>query len=175
MATLRDGLSLLARRDFAKLFIAYLISYSGTAMAPIAMAFGVLDLTGSTRASSIVIAAPVAAQIAILLVGGALADRTSRKRMLVRADSLAMGAQLTIAWLFLTEALMICSLGGVLGMALGSAASWIIARLAGWQVLVTPEVVLAAVLSAGATGLVFGYFPARKAARLLPATALRSE
>ena len=102
MATLRDGLSLLARRDFATLFTAYLISYSGTAMAPIAMAFGVLDLTGSTRASAIVIAAPVAAQVAILLVGGALADRTSRKRMLVLADSLAMSAQLTIAWLFLS-------------------------------------------------------------------------
>ncbi len=88
----------------------------------------------------------------------------------------ALGARRrTIAWLFLTEALMICSLGGVIGIALGSAASWIVARLAGWQVLVTPEVVLAAVLSAGATGLVFGYFPARKAARLLPATALRSE
>ena len=88
----------------------------------------------------------------------------------------ALGAsRRNISWLFLTEALVICTLGGVLGMALGSGAAWIIARLADWQVLVTPEIVLAAVLSAGVTGLVFGYFPARKAARLLPAAALRSE
>ena len=82
---LREGLSLLKRRDFAKLFTAYFISYSGTAMAPIAMAFGVLDLTGSTRDSAYVIAAPVVAQIALILIGGAIADRTSRQRMLVAA------------------------------------------------------------------------------------------
>ncbi len=102
MSEFRHGLALLRRRDFAKLFSAYLISFSGTAMAPIAMAFGVLELTGSTVASSIVIAAPIAAQIVVLLLGGALADRTSRQRMLVLADSLAMCAQLFIAWLFVT-------------------------------------------------------------------------
>lgn len=101
MSPIRDGLSLLGRRDFAKLFAAYLISFSGTAMAPIAMAFGVLELTGSTSASAIVIAAPIVAQITILLVGGVLADRSSRKRMLVLADSLAMCTQGTIAFLFL--------------------------------------------------------------------------
>jgi MFS family permease len=84
------------------LFVAYFISYSGTAMAPIAMAFGVLDLTGSTRDSAYVIAAPVVAQIALILIGGAIADRTSRQRMLVTADTLAMCTQLTIAYLFLS-------------------------------------------------------------------------
>jgi len=102
MSAFRHGLALLRRRDFAKLFSAYLISFSGTAMAPIAMAFGVLELTGSTMASSIVIAAPIAAQIVVLLLGGALADRTSRQRMLVLADSVAMCAQLIIALLFIT-------------------------------------------------------------------------
>jgi predicted MFS family arabinose efflux permease len=101
-SNLRDGLSLLKRRDFAMLFTAYFISYSGTAMAPIAMAFGVLDLTGSTRDSAYVIAAPVVAQIALILIGGAIADRTSRQRMLVTADTLAMCTQLTIAYLFLS-------------------------------------------------------------------------
>jgi MFS family permease len=101
-SNLREGLSLLKRRDFAMLFTAYFISYSGTAMAPIAMAFGVLDLTGSTRDAAYVIAAPVVAQIALILIGGAIADRTSRQRMLVAADTLAMCTQLTIAYLFLS-------------------------------------------------------------------------
>jgi MFS family permease len=71
-------------------------------MAPIAMAFGVLELTGSTRDAAIVIAAPTIASIGILLVGGVLADRTSRHRMIVLAEFLAMLAQFSIAYLFLS-------------------------------------------------------------------------
>jgi hypothetical protein len=44
----KEELKLLRQPNFAKGFFAYLVSYSGTAMAPIAMAFGVLELTGST-------------------------------------------------------------------------------------------------------------------------------
>lgn len=100
--TIRQGLKLLSKPDFARLFFAYLITFSGSAMAPIALAFGVLDLTGSTRDSSFVIAAPIVAQIAILLVGGALADRTSRQRLMVLAELLAAASQAMIALLFLT-------------------------------------------------------------------------
>lgn len=71
-------------------------------MAPIAMAFGVLELTGSTDDAAIVIAAPTLASIAVLLVGGVLADRTSRKLMIVLAEIIAMLAQFTIAYLFLS-------------------------------------------------------------------------
>tara|TARA_B100002003_G_scaffold250551_1_gene290354 strand:- start:15549 stop:16805 length:1257 start_codon:yes stop_codon:yes gene_type:complete len=99
---IREGLKLLNRPDFAKLFVAYLISYFGTAMAPIAIAFGVLDLTGSTKDSAIVIAAPTTAQIVVILIGGTLADRSSRKHMLVIADSLAMTSQIVIAYLFIS-------------------------------------------------------------------------
>lgn len=98
----RKGLALLKRPDFAKGFFAYLVSYSGTAMAPIAMAFGVLELTGSTADSSFVIAAPVTAQLILLLMSGTLADRTSRQKMLVGSDIFAMLAQLIIAFLFLS-------------------------------------------------------------------------
>ena len=49
-------------------------------MAPIAMAFGVLELTGSTRATSIVIAAPTLASIGVLLIGGVLAWMLARRR-----------------------------------------------------------------------------------------------
>jgi len=99
---IKEGLGLLKQRDFARLFTAFLITYSGNAMAPIAMAFGVLELTGSTRDASFVIAAPTVAQIMMLLIGGALADRSSRQRLMVSAESLAATSQFIIATLFLT-------------------------------------------------------------------------
>ena len=92
--SIRDGLKLLSNRNFAKRFAAYLITYTGTAMAPIAMAFGVLDLTGSTSDSAFVIAAPIAAQVVIILLGGTLADRWSRQKLMVSAESLAGVRQL---------------------------------------------------------------------------------
>ena len=98
----RAGLALLREHDVSRLFVAYLVTYTGTAMAPIAMAFGVLELTGSTRDTGLVIAVPTAASVAVLLVGGVLADRTSRQRMVVLAELLAMSAQLAIAALFLS-------------------------------------------------------------------------
>jgi len=85
------------------MFIAYLVSYTGTAMAPIAMAFGVLELTGSTTDASIVIAAPTLASIVVLLLGGVLADRTSRQRVIYSAELLAMVAQFFLAFLFLSN------------------------------------------------------------------------
>jgi len=96
------GFSLLKNPNVAKMFFAYLVSYTGTAMAPIAIAFGVLELTGSTSDASIVIAAPTLASILILLVGGVVADRTSRKRVIYSSELLAMAAQFTLAWLFLS-------------------------------------------------------------------------
>ena len=98
----RAALALLREHDVSRLFVAYLVTYTGTAMAPIAMAFGVLELTGSTRDTGLVIAVPTAASVAVLLVGGVLADRTSRQRMVVLAELLAMSAQLAIAVLFLS-------------------------------------------------------------------------
>ncbi|MFT7383999.1 MAG: putative MFS family arabinose efflux permease, partial [Urechidicola sp.] len=100
---IRQGLVLLQKRDFARLFTAYLISYAGNAMAPIAMAFGVLALTGSASDTALVIAAPTAAQIAILLLGGVLADRTSRQRLIVIADCLAFFSQTCLGLLLLTD------------------------------------------------------------------------
>lgn len=98
----RAGLEVLRQPDVSRLSVAYLVTYTGTAMAPIAIAFGVLELTGSTRDSAIVIAAPAIASIGVILIGGVLADRTSRQRMIVVAELLAMLSQLSIAALFLS-------------------------------------------------------------------------
>ena len=108
------GLSVLRQRDVARLFVAYLVTYTGTAMAPIALAFGLLEMTGSTRETGIVVAAPTAAGVAVLLVGGAIADRTSRKRVIVFAESLAMAAQLAIASLLLSGTASIPLLTGLM-------------------------------------------------------------
>ncbi len=99
----RTGLKLLGQPDVNRLFVAYLVTYTGTAMAPIAIAFGVLELTGSTSDAAIVIAAPTITSIVVLLVGGVLADRTSRQRIIIFAEVLAMFAQVFIACLFLSN------------------------------------------------------------------------
>jgi putative ABC transport system permease protein len=76
---------------------------------------------------------------------------------------------------FLVEAIALSVVGGALGVALGIAASKIIAAKAGWPVLVEPRSVALAFGFAAAIGIFFGFYPARKAARLDPIEALRYE
>ncbi len=97
-----DGFKLLRLPNVRTIFISYLITYMGTAMAPIAMAFGVLELTGSTKDAAFVLAAPTLAGILIVLLGGAIADRTSRQAIIVIAEVVAMVVQLVIGVLFLS-------------------------------------------------------------------------
>lgn len=102
------------RPDVAKLFVAYLVTYTGTAIAPIAMAFGVLELTGSTSDTAIVIAAPTLAAVAALMFGGVLADRTSRQRLIVSSELLAMLIQIAIAYAFLSRTATVPVLTGLM-------------------------------------------------------------
>lgn len=97
----RAGVAQLRDRDFARLFAARFVSSFGSAMAPVAMAFGVLELTGSPSQVGWVIASQTAAQVAVQLFGGAIADRRSRRRMMVRADLLAAAAETGLALLLL--------------------------------------------------------------------------
>ncbi len=76
---------------------------------------------------------------------------------------------------FLTEAIILCLLGGLAGIALGSAAAVAIARLAGWPVDVSPLAAVVAVAFAAGVGVFFGFYPARQASRLDPIEALRYE
>ena len=76
---------------------------------------------------------------------------------------------------FLVEALALSLAGGLIGVILGLGGSGAIARFAGWPVLIMPESVLIAFSFAGAVGIFFGFYPARKAARLNPIDALRYE
>jgi len=89
---------------------------------------------------------------------------------------MALGAKRRdILWQFLIEALTLCLLGGLLGLAVGVGASWSLARLAGWNVAVTPEATVLAFAFSAAVGLFFGLWPARRAAGLEPIEALRYE
>jgi putative ABC transport system permease protein len=76
---------------------------------------------------------------------------------------------------FLVEAITLSMIGGLFGVALGIGASMAIAEFADWRVDVTSQAVLLAVGFSAAVGVFFGFYPARKASRLLPIEALRYE
>jgi putative ABC transport system permease protein len=76
---------------------------------------------------------------------------------------------------FLTEAIVLCLTGGVLGLAFGVAATYAIASLAGWPVLISTTIITVGMGASAAVGIVFGYIPARQAAMLNPIDALRYE
>jgi putative ABC transport system permease protein len=89
----------------------------------------------------------------------------------------AIGAQRSsIVAQFLIEAAMLCGIGGVIGIGLGSVGSYIVGRLM-FQMTIYPSpwITACAFGFSVALGIVFGIYPAVKAARLLPVEALRAE
>jgi putative ABC transport system permease protein len=80
-----------------------------------------------------------------------------------------------IRWQFLTEALLLSLVGGLIGVAAGVGVSWLFGELGGMRTLVVPSSILLAFGSAAAVGIFFGYYPANKAAQLDPIEALRHE
>jgi len=76
---------------------------------------------------------------------------------------------------FLVEALVLSVLGGIFGIILGVAVSYLIGTIAGWGFVFSPVTPVIAVLFSLVVGIVFGVWPARQAARLDPIVALRYE
>ncbi len=76
---------------------------------------------------------------------------------------------------FLAESVVLTAAGGLIGILVGVAESWVIARWAEWPTHVSAWAVLAAVLVSCAVGLLFGSYPAARAASLQPIDALRYE
>jgi putative ABC transport system permease protein len=88
----------------------------------------------------------------------------------------ALGAtQLNILLQFLIEAMVLCMLGGVIGIGLGTGAAMVMRRAFSWNTSVGAPSVLIAFAFAAVVGMVFGVWPARRAASLDPIEALRYE
>ena len=115
-----------------------------------------------------------------LLVGGIgimnilLVSVTERTREI--GLRMAVGAKRAHVLLqFLVEAIALSLAGGIAGVILGVGSSAAISRIAGWPTLVSPAAVGGALFFAALVGVVFGFYPARKAAALDPIAALRYE
>ena len=76
---------------------------------------------------------------------------------------------------FLTESVVLCLLGGAIGILLGVGSSWLVTFLMNWPTESSPGAILAAVAVSAIVGVVFGFYPAWKAAKLDPIDALRYE
>ncbi len=115
-----------------------------------------------------------------LLVGGIgimnimLVSVTERTREI--GVRMAVGAtEEDVQHQFLSESLVLSSLGGLIGIVLGIAGSILVSRALQWPTLVSPMSVGVAAAFSVAVGIFFGYYPARKAAHLDPIEALRYE
>jgi ABC-type antimicrobial peptide transport system permease subunit len=76
---------------------------------------------------------------------------------------------------FLVEAVVLCLLGGAVGILLGRSSSYLVRKLLHWPTEPSLPAILAAVSVSVAVGIIFGYYPAWKASRLDPIQALRYE
>ena len=88
----------------------------------------------------------------------------------------ALGARRKdILWQFLTEAMTLTGVGGILGIGIGGLVAWLVNAFSPFPAVVQPAWVMIAFLTSLAVGLGFGLWPAAKAARLDPIEALRYE
>lgn len=133
--------------------------------------------TDAAKVMSIVLGAIASVS---LLVGGIgimnimLVSVTERTREI--GIRMAIGAnQRAILTQFLLEAIMICIMGGLIGLILGIGGAWLVSRFADMLIVITMGMIGLAFLFASAVGIFFGFYPAKKAASLKPVDALRYE
>jgi putative ABC transport system permease protein len=146
--------------------------------------FNVLDtkeiaqtMAGTTRVLTALLGAVAAVS---LLVGGIgimnvmMVSVTERTREI--GMRLAIGAlEREVLWQFLVEAFTLSSVGGIVGLLLASMASLLLAKLMQVPFVFNSQINAIAFVFSGAIGIIFGYLPAKRAARLDPIEALRHE
>jgi len=133
--------------------------------------------TATTQTMTMLLAAIASVS---LIVGGIgimnimLVSVTERTREI--GIRLAIGAHgRDVLMQFLIEAIILSSLGGVLGILLGVGSAQLVSHLNGWPVVVSTSSIVVAFVFSAAVGMFFGFYPARKAAQLDPIEALRYE
>jgi putative ABC transport system permease protein len=138
----------------------------------------VADLANQTQSIMTLLLGSVAS--VSLLVGGIgimnimLVSVTERTREI--GVRMAVGAtDKDVQLQFLVEAITLSTMGGIVGIVVGLIGSSLISRFLNWPTLVSATAIIAAVIFSAAVGIFFGYYPARKAARLDPIEALRYE
>ncbi|MEV5329117.1 MFS transporter [Nonomuraea fastidiosa] len=163
MRSYLGDLGLLRDRRFALLLSARTISMLGSAFAPVALAFGVLNLPGATASTlSVVLAAQSVPLIAFMLVGGVIADRMPRQRVMMAGELLmaagyaGLALMLLIGWTPLPALAAAAALTGV-------ASSVVYPALTG----IIPEVVPADRLQTGNALLGLGANSSRVAGAVL--------
>jgi putative ABC transport system permease protein len=133
--------------------------------------------TGAAKIMSIVLGAIASVS---LVVGGIgimnimLVSVTERTREI--GIRMAIGAnRRAILTQFLLEAMMICIMGGLIGVILGISGAWLVSEMADMLIVITSGMIGLAFFFASAVGIFFGFYPAKKAASLKPVDALRYE
>jgi len=105
----------------------------------------------------------------IMLVSVTERTREIGLRMAVGARGIDVLAQ------FLTEAILLCLAGGLVGLVLGIGVTVAISTLAGWTVAIGAGTIAMAIMVSAGVGIIFGFLPARRASQLNPIEALRYE
>ena len=146
--------------------------------------FNVRDMTEITKAMSSTTALITKLLLCVamisLVVGGIgimnimLVSVTERTREI--GLRMAVGAEPgDILRQFLTEAVVLCLLGGTMGIILGRTSSYIVSSVLHWPTAASMGAIVAAVVVSASVGVIFGFYPAWKASRLNPIEALRYE
>ena len=146
--------------------------------------FSIRDMTQMTAALSSTTTMMTNLLLAVamisLVVGGVgimnimLVSVTERTREI--GLRMALGARARdILHQFMVEAVVLCLVGGALGILLGHGGSLLVRLLLRWPVETSPMAIAAAVLVSASVGMIFGFYPAWKASRLDPIEALRYE
>ena len=146
--------------------------------------FNIRDMTEITKAMSstteLITKLLLCVAMISLIVGGIgimnimLVSVTERTREI--GLRMAVGAEPgDIMRQFLTEAVVLCLLGGTLGIILGQSSSYIVSTVLHWPTATSVGAIVAAVVVSATVGVVFGFYPAWKASRLDPIDALHYE
>jgi MFS family permease len=114
------SLHVLREREYRLFFLGQAVSLLGDGMVNVALAFAVLDLTGSASALGLVLAARMLPLVGFLLAGGVMADRLSRRTVMIAADLVRVASQGAIAALLIAgvaEVWQLAALSAVTGSA----------------------------------------------------------